>query len=149
MRPYPQPVSGGMSSRQSPRRSARRATTSSATGGMTARCTPRNNPQRGSSMPFTTPPSARVAGLPPTTNDIFEIVADGNADMLEEIIDFSGAKHVCEQRSQKQEDYGQNLLHCAVTSGQLKTLQVLLKHKVFDPNQVRAQRSKLTSCLQK
>lgn len=56
--------------------------------------------------------------------------------MLEEIIDFSGAEHLCELRSKKREDYGQNLLHCAVANGQPKTLEVLLKDKAFDPNQV-------------
>lgn len=71
-----------------------------------------------------------------TASDVFEVVADGNAEMLEELIAFSGAKHLCELRSKRQEDYGRNLLHCAVANGQFTTLQVLLKQKVFDPNQV-------------
>ncbi|CAM9641823.1 unnamed protein product [Sphacelaria rigidula] len=71
-----------------------------------------------------------------TANDVFEVVADGNAEVLVEMIKFPGAMHLCELRSKRQEDYGRNLLHCAVANGQLKTLQVLLKHKVFDPNQV-------------
>eukprot|EP00904_Undaria_pinnatifida_P005958 jgi/Undpi1/2492/HiC_scaffold_13.g05871.m1 len=84
----------------------------------------------------TSRPSARLKGPPPTVSDVFEIVADGNADLLAEVIEFSGAAHVCELRSKNQDDYGRNLLHCAVTNGQLKTLQVLLEHDVFDPNQV-------------
>lgn len=78
-----------------------------------------------------------AAGSTRTASDVFEVVADGNADMLEDMIEFSGAEHLRELRSKKQEDYGQNLLHCAVANGQLRTLQVLLKQKVFDPNQVR------------
>ena len=123
-----------LSSRTSPARSARRATTFSSTGGSTARNTSRVNDRK---KPSTSRPSARLKGPPPTTSDVFEIVADGNADLLEEIIEFSGAEHVCELRSKKQEDYGRNLLHCAVTNGQRKTLEVLLKHNVFDPNQVK------------
>ena len=69
---------------------------------------------------------------------MFDIVADGNADVLADMIAFSGAQHMSELRSKKQEDYGRNLLHCAVANGQLKTLQVLLKHDAFDPNQARA-----------
>lgn len=86
--------------------------------------------------------SARAApvGSTRTATDVFEVVADGNADMLQEMIDFSGAKHLCELRSKKREDYGQNLLHCAVANGQLKTLEVLLRGKVFDPNQVGKER---------
>lgn len=82
-------------------------------------------------------PSERAAGPPPTVSDVFELVADGNADMLVEMIEFSGAEHLCELRSKKREDYGRNLLHCAVMNGQLETLAVLLSHKVFDPNQAR------------
>lgn len=82
--------------------------------------------------------SVRAAGPPLTvTSDVFEIVADGNADVLAEMIAFSGAQHMSELRSKKPEDYGRNLLHCAVANGQLKTLQVLLEHDVFDPNQVK------------
>lgn len=82
--------------------------------------------------------TARAAGPPPTVSgDVFEIVADGNADVLADMIAFSGAQHMSELRSKKQEDYGRNLLHCAVANGQLGTLQVLLKHEVFDPNQER------------
>lgn len=82
--------------------------------------------------------SARAAGPPPTvSSDVFETVADGNADVLAEMIAFSGAQHMSELRSKKQEDYGRNLLHCAVANGQLTTLQVLLKHDVCDPNQAR------------
>eukprot|EP00903_Cladosiphon_okamuranus_P013485 g12560.t1 len=81
--------------------------------------------------------SVRVTGSPPTaSSDVFEIVADGNADVLAEMIAFSGAEHMSELRSKKPEDYGRNLLHCAVANGQLKTLQILLKQDVFDPNQV-------------
>lgn len=80
-------------------------------------------------------PSARAAGNPRSASDVFDVVADGNADLLVQMIEFSGAKHLCELRSKKQEDYGQNLLHCAVTNGQMKALQLLLEHNVFDPNQ--------------
>lgn len=81
-------------------------------------------------------PSAHAVGPPPTvSSDVFEIVADGNADVLEDMIAFSGAQHMCELRSKKKEDYGRNLLHCAVASGQRPTLQVLLKHEAFDANQ--------------
>lgn len=76
-------------------------------------------------------------GPPPTTSDIFEVVADGNADVLEEMIEFSGARHLCDLRSKTKEDYGRNLLHCAVANGQLQILEVLLQQKVFDPNQAR------------
>lgn len=75
-----------------------------------------------------------------TANDVFEVVADGNAEMLTQMIEFSGAKHLCELRSKRKEDYGRNLLHCAVINGQLRTLQVLLDQNVFDPNQVRLNR---------
>lgn len=78
-----------------------------------------------------------MAPAPTALSDVFEIVADGNADVLAEMIAFSGAERMAELRSKKQEDYGRNLLHCAVASGQLTTLQVLLKHKHFDPNQAR------------
>lgn len=125
-----------LSSRKSPARSARRATTSSSTGGgsTTSRNTSRAEDRK---KLATARPSARLKGPPPTVSDVFEIVADGNAELLAEVIEFSGAEHVCELRSKNQEDYGRNLLHCAVTNGQLRTLQVLLEHNVFDPNQVR------------
>ena len=126
-----------LSSRKSACLSERRATTSSTTtrgtGGSTARNTSRKDDRKNMS---TSRPSARLKGPPPTVSDVFEIVADGNADLLAEVIEFSGAAHVCELRSKNQDDYGRNLLHCAVTNGQLKTLQVLLEHDVFDPNQV-------------
>ena len=126
-----------LSSRKSPIRSGRRASTSSSAGGSTTRNTSRADNRKKLS---TSRPSARLKGPPPTVSDVFEIVADGNADLLAEGIEFSGAEHVCELRSKNQEDYGRNLLHCAVTNGQLKTLQVLLELNVFDPNQVRAAR---------
>lgn len=94
---------------------------------------------RGASAPSIK--SVLATGPPPTvSSDVFEIVADGNADVLAEMIAFSGAQHMSELRSKKPEDYGRNLLHCAVANGQLKTLQVLLKHDVFDPNQARVQK---------
>lgn len=73
---------------------------------------------------------------PPVTRDVFEVVADGNTEVLQEIIEFSGAYNLCRLRNKSKENYGGNLLHCAVMNGQLETLQVLLNHKVFDPNQV-------------
>ncbi|CAN0153263.1 unnamed protein product [Ectocarpus sp. 4 AP-2014] len=122
---------------QSPRPTARRPTSSSQIGGRTSLGgkTAREASAR-SSMP-----SARAVGPPPTvSSDVFEIVADGNADVLEDMIAFSGAQHMCELRSKKKEDYGQNLLHCAVASGQRSTLQVLLKHEAFDANRANATR---------
>ncbi|CAM9343872.1 unnamed protein product [Ectocarpus fasciculatus] len=116
----------------SPRPTARRPTSSSQVGGRTSLG---GNTARGASARLSMP-SARAAGPPPTvSSDVFEIVADGNADVLEDMIAFSGAQHMCELRSKKKEDYGQNLLHCAVASGQRLTLQVLLKHEAFDANQ--------------
>lgn len=131
-----------LSSRTSPRRSARRATTSSSVSQSTAGGTPRNH-ARGLSVASL--PSTRAAGPPLTASDVFEVVADGNADMLMEMIEFSGARHLCKLRSKKQEDYGRNLLHCAVTNGQLKTLEVLLDHDCFDPNQARTH-GKVLNC---
>lgn len=91
---------------------------------------------RGSSVSSMASARAVAVEPPRTASDVFEIVADGNAEMLRHMIEFSGAQHLCELRSKKQEDYGRNLLHCAVTNGQIRTLHVLLKHRVFDPNQV-------------
>lgn len=121
------------STQKSPRPSARRLTSSSQVG---RRSTSTRATDRAASVPYCAT-SARNEGSPLTvSSDVFEIVADGNADVLTEMIAFSGARHMSELRSKKQEDYGRNLLHCAVASGQLKALQVLLKHDVFDPNQV-------------
>lgn len=126
-----------LSSRISPRgQSARRGTAASGSRDSTLSSNTASGTVN-SGMSVTSVPSVRATGPPPTTSDVFEVVADGNAEMLGEMIDFSGAKHLCELRSKKQEDYGTNLLHCAVTNGQLTTLQVLLKHNVFDPNQAR------------
>lgn len=121
------------STRKTPRPSARRQTSSSPP---SARLNSSRGTTRGASVSSMN--SVRAAGPPPTvSSDVFEIVADGNADMLVEMIAFSGAQHMSELRSKKPEDYGRNLLHCAVANGQLKTLQVLLKHEVFDPNQAK------------
>ncbi|CAN0030816.1 unnamed protein product [Ectocarpus sp. 13 AM-2016] len=120
------------STQQSPRPTARRPTSSSQLGGRTSLG---GKTARGASA-RSPMPSARAVGPPPTvSSDVFEIVADGNADVLEDMIAFSGAQHMCELRSKKKEDYGRNLLHCAVASGQRLTLQVLLKHEAFDANQ--------------
>ncbi|CAM9982819.1 unnamed protein product [Ectocarpus sp. 8 AP-2014] len=117
---------------QSPRPNARRPTSSSQVGGRTSLG---GKTARGASA-RSSMPSARAVGPPPTvSSDVFEIVADGNADVLEDMIAFSGAQHMCELRSKNKEDYGRNLLHCAVASGQRPTLQVLLKHEAFDANQ--------------
>ncbi|CAN0188646.1 unnamed protein product [Hapterophycus canaliculatus] len=121
------------STQKSPRPSARKLTSSSQLG---RRSTSTRTSDRAASVPSCAT-SARVEGSTLTvSSDVFEIVADGNADVLTEMIAFSGAQHMSELRSKKQEDYGRNLLHYAVASGQLKALQVLLKHDVFDPNQV-------------
>ena len=121
------------STQKSPRPSARRMTESSQ---LTGRPKSSRRTVRGASVSSTN--TARAAGPPPTVlSDVFEIVADGNADVLADMIAFSGAQHMSELRSKKPEDYGRNLLHCAVANGQLGTLQVLLKHEGFDPNQAR------------
>ena len=118
--------------RKSPRPSARGQKSSSP---LSARPQSSRVTTRGASVSSMN--SVRAAGPPPTvSSDVFDIVADGNAEVLAEMIAFSGAQHMSELRSKKPEDYGRNLLHCAVANGQLKTLQVLLKHDVFDPNQV-------------
>lgn len=119
----------------SPRPSARRQTASPQPCG---RSKPSSNTVRGSSISLPIPSSRALTPAPTVLSDVFEIVADGNADVLAEMIAFSGAEHMAELRSKKQEDFGQNLLHCAVASGQLTTLQVLLQHKNFDPNQARS-----------
>lgn len=119
----------------SPRPSASRRAASTQPGG---RSNSRSSTTSRSSIPSPLPSTRAMAPAPTVLSDVFEIVADGNAELLAEMIAFSGAEHMAELRSKKQEDYGRNLLHCAVASGQLATLQVLLEHESFDPNQARS-----------
>ncbi|CAM9934749.1 unnamed protein product, partial [Discosporangium mesarthrocarpum] len=70
--------------------------------------------------------------------DVFEVVADGDADTLSDMIAFSGAARLAALRSKRPEEYGRNLLHCAVVNGRLGVLNLLLSHKDFDPNQARS-----------